>query len=381
MTKRVGNELQIFEDHYRGLFETTQDGIILLNGRTGRITNINQFLANMLGYSRDELLGKKLWEIGAFQNTEAIESVFSELQKTGYVYREDLLLTTNDGWNINTEFVGNVYNVNHERVIQCSIRNISERKHMQEILKESERRYRELADSLPQTVVECDEKGFITFANHNAFETFGYEEADLEKGVNIFQIVVPEDHERVRENIEKVFSGEKQHGNEYKVVRKDGSIFSVAAYTTPVVRENKPAGLRLIAIDIAERKKAEEALRESEERFQTIFNESPFSVALNELERGAYVAVNRHFCDVNGVSKDFVIGKTSHDLQIFHNPDDVKRVGDILKRFGKIEGEVVNLRRLTGELITALFSSKIITIAGKPHALSIIQDITNRKLH
>jgi len=381
MTKRVGNELQIFEDHYRGLFETTQDGIILLNGRTGRITNINQFLANMLGYSRDELLGKKLWEIGAFQNTEAIESVFSELQKTGYVYREDLLLTTNDGWNINTEFVGNVYNVNHERVIQCSIRNISERKHMQEILKESERRYRELADSLPQTVVECDEKGFITFANHNAFETFGYEEADLEKGVNIFQIVVPEDHERVRENIEKVFSGEKQHGNEYKVVRKDGSIFSVAAYTTPVVRENKPAGLRLIAIDIAERKKAEEALRESEERFQTIFNESPFSVALNELERGAYVAVNRHFCDVNGVSKDFVIGKTSHDLQIFHNPDDVKRVGDMLRRYGKIEGEVVNLRRLTGELITALFSSKIITIAGKPHALSIIQDITNRKLH
>ena len=381
MTKRVGNELQIFEDHYRGLFETTQDGIILLNGRTGRITNINQFLANMLGYSRDELLGKKLWEIGAFQNTEAIESVFSELQKTGYVYREDLLLTTNDGWNINTEFVGNVYKVNHERVIQCSIRNISERKHMQEILKESERRYRELADSLPQTVVECDEKGFITFANHNAFETFGYEEADLEKGVNIFQIVVPEDHERVRENIEKVFSGEKQQGNEYKVVRKDGSIFSVAAYTAPVVRENKPAGLRLIAIDITDRKKAEEALRESEERFQTIFNESPFSVALNELERGAYVAVNRHFCDVNGVSKDFVIGKTSHDLQIFHNPDDVKRVGDILKRFGKIEGEVVNLRRLTGELITALFSSKIITIAGKPHALSIIQDITNRKLH
>ena len=381
MTKRVGNELQIFEDHYRGLFETTQDGIILLNGRTGRITNINQFLANMLGYSRDELLGKKLWEIGAFQNTEAIESVFSELQKTGYVYREDLLLTTNDGWNINTEFVGNVYNVNHERVIQCSIRNISERKHMQEILKESERRYRELADSLPQTVVECDEKGFITFANHNAFETFGYEEADLEKGVNIFQIVVPEDHERVRENIEKVFRGEKQQGNEYKVVRKDGSIFSVAAYTTPVVRENKPAGLRLIAIDITDRKKAEEALRESEERFQTIFNESPFSVALNELERGAYVAINRHFCDVNGVSKDFVIGKTSHDLQIFHNPDDVKRVGDMLRRYGKIEGEVVNLRRLTGELITALFSSKIITIAGKPHALSIIQDITNRKLH
>jgi PAS domain S-box-containing protein len=381
MAKRVGKEIQIFEDHYRGLFETTQDGILLLNGHTERITNINPFCVNMLGYSHDELLGKKLWEIGAFQDREAIESVFSELQKTGYVYREDLLLTTHDGWNINTEFVGNVYHVNHDRVIQCSIRNISERKHMEDIHKESERRYRELADSLPQTVVECDEKGFIIFVNRNAFETFGYTEDDLEKGINIFQVVVPEDHERVRANIEKVFRGEKQHGNEYKVVRKDGSIFPVVAYTTPVVQEEKPAGLRLIAIDLTERKKAEETLRESEERFQTIFNESPFSVVLNELEKGAYVAVNRHFCDVNGVSKDFVIGKTSHDLQIFQNQDDVKRVGDMLRRYGKIEAEVISLRRLTGELITALFSSKIITIAGKPHALSIIQDITNRKLH
>jgi len=381
MTKRVGKEIQIFEDHYRGLFETTQDGILLLNGHTERITNMNPFCVNMLGYSRDELLGKKLWEIGCFQDTETIRSVFSDLQRTGYIYCEDLLLTTNDGWSINAEFVGNVYNVNHEKVIQCSIRNISERKHMEDIRKESERRYRELADSLPQTVVECDEKGFITFVNHNAFETFGYAEDDLEKGVNIFQIVVPEDHERVRGNIEKVFRGEKQHGNEYKVVRKDGSIFPVVVYTTPVIREKKPAGLRLIAIDLTERKKAEEALRESEERFQTIFNESPFSVVLNELEKGAYVAVNRHFCDVNGVSKDLVIGKTSHDLQIFQNPDDVKRVGDMLRRYGKIEVEVISLRRLTGELITALFSSKIITIAGKPHALSIIQDITNRKLH
>jgi len=381
MAKRVGKEIQIFEDHYRGLFETTQDGILLLNGHTERITNINPFCVNMLGYSHDELLGKKLWEIGAFQDREAIESVFSELQKTGYVYREDLLLTTHDGWNINTEFVGNVYHVNHDRVIQCSIRNISERKHMEDIHKESERRYRELADSLPQTIVECDEKGFIIFVNRNAFETFGYTEDDLEKGINIFQVVVPEDHERVRANIEKVFRGEKQHGNEYKVVRKDGSIFPVVAYTTPVVQEEKPAGLRLIAIDLTERKKAEETLRESEERFQTIFNESPFSVVLNELEKGAYVAVNRHFCDVNGVSKDFVIGKTSHDLQIFQNQDDVKRVGDMLRRYGKIEAEVISLRRLTGELITALFSSKIITIAGKPHALSIIQDITNRKLH
>jgi PAS domain S-box-containing protein len=381
MRKRVGKELQIFEDHYRGLFETTQDGILLLNGRTGWITSINPFLVNMLGYSRDELLGKKLWEIGAFQDTETIRSVFSELQRTGFIFFEDLLLTTHDGWNINTEFVGNVYHVNDERVIQCSIRNISERKHMEEILKDSERRYRELADSLPQTVVECDEKGFITFVNHNAFETFGYAEDDLEKGINIFQIVVPEDHERVRANIEKVFRGEKQHGNEYKVVRKDGSIFPVVVYTTPVTREKKPAGLRLIAIDLTERKKAEEELRESEERFQTIFNESPFSVVLNELERGAYVAVNRHFCDVNGVSEDFVIGKTSHDLQIFQNPDDVKRVGDMLRRYGQIEAEEISLRRLTGELITALFSSKIITIAKKPHALSIIQDITNRKLH
>ena len=127
------------ELRYRRLFEAAQDGILILDAETGAITDVNPFLVKMLGYSRDEFIGKKLWEVGAFQDIEASKDAFEALQKNEYIRYEDLPLRAKSGKLIDVEFVSNVYLVGNEKVIQCNIRDISERKQAQdELLKSQE---------------------------------------------------------------------------------------------------------------------------------------------------------------------------------------------------------------------------------------------------
>jgi formate hydrogenlyase transcriptional activator len=135
--KQSEEKLKISETRYRRLFETAQDGILILDAETGQISDVNPFLVEILGYSYEDFLGKKLWEIGPFKNIEASKSTFMELQSKGYVRFEDLPLETKDGRPIAVEFVSNVYLVNHRKVIQCNIREITERKLLAEALQKA----------------------------------------------------------------------------------------------------------------------------------------------------------------------------------------------------------------------------------------------------
>jgi len=123
VTQQTAAELR-----YRRLFETAQDGILILDFKTGQIEDANPFLTQLLGYSRDELVGKRLWEIGAIIDKKSSLEAFAVLQDKGYIRYEDLPLMTKGGTIINVEFVSNAYGVNGDRVIQCNIRDITERK-------------------------------------------------------------------------------------------------------------------------------------------------------------------------------------------------------------------------------------------------------------
>ncbi len=128
--KRLQSALQESEVRFRRLFETAQDGILILDAETGQIREVNPFLMYMLDYSREEFLGKKLWEVGAFVDIEKSKAAFFKLQSKGYVRYEDLPLKTKDGRLINVEFVSNIYNVDRSKVIQCNIRDITERRRL-----------------------------------------------------------------------------------------------------------------------------------------------------------------------------------------------------------------------------------------------------------
>jgi PAS domain S-box-containing protein len=145
--QQAKDALGISESRYRRLFETAQDGILILDVETGQIEDVNPFLIKMLGYSKEQFLGKKLWEIGTFHDIETSKLAFEELQRKGYVRYDNLPLETKDQQHIAVEFVSNVYPVNHKQVAQCNIRDITARKQADaKVLKlnaELERRVRE----------------------------------------------------------------------------------------------------------------------------------------------------------------------------------------------------------------------------------------------
>jgi PAS domain S-box-containing protein len=124
----VEDSLKASEVSYRRLFETAQDGILIIDADTGRITDVNPFLVDLLGYSRKDFIDKALWNFGPFKDIRANKSAFEDLMRNGYIRYEHLPLETKDGRRIEVEFISNTYQVGRKPTIQCNIRDISQRK-------------------------------------------------------------------------------------------------------------------------------------------------------------------------------------------------------------------------------------------------------------
>jgi PAS domain S-box-containing protein len=141
--KQAEEALRASELNYRRLFEAAKDGILILEADTGRISDVNPFLGELLGFSRDEMVGKFIWELGPFKDVVSNKDKFGQLQQQGYVRYENLPLETRDGRHAAVEFVSNVYLVGDHNVIQCNIRDITARKQAEERLKAS---FKEVGD-------------------------------------------------------------------------------------------------------------------------------------------------------------------------------------------------------------------------------------------
>jgi PAS domain S-box-containing protein len=147
--KQAEEKLIASEVRYRRLFEAARDGILILDAKTGQVVDVNPFLVEMLGFSREEFLGKELWELGFFKDIAANKANFLELQQKEYIRYEDLPLETTNGRKFHVEFVSNIYQVNHHKVVQCNIRDITERKQAEEALRESQEKFRIAQDMSP----------------------------------------------------------------------------------------------------------------------------------------------------------------------------------------------------------------------------------------
>jgi len=249
--------LRASETRYRRLFEAAQDGILILDANTGMIEDVNPFLVNLLGFSRAQFLGKQLWELGFFRDIAANQASFAELQEKGYVRYDDLPMKTADGRRIEVEFVSNVYMVDHHRVIQCNIRDITERA-------QAKGRLRLMADILdvePTSVVVHDASGGILYGNRKASELHGYSPEEFLR-LNLRDLLSAEARELMPARLRHIQTS-GQGCYEVVHVRKDGSAFPLRIHARTAEWEGRPVILN-VQTDLTERTQMENQLRQAQ---------------------------------------------------------------------------------------------------------------------
>jgi len=195
---------------------------------------------------------------------------------------------------------------------------ITERKRAEEALAESEKRFRGLANFLPLTVFEMDDKDNFTFINRQGFEIFGYPTGEISEAPTrletTVEIFAPEDRDRVRENRQRVLNGEDIGNVEYTAVRRDGSTFPVEVFYAPIIHAGKRTGLRGILIDITERKQAEQELREKNEQLDVQNEELQSQTEELMAQQQELIEKTREVERANRLKSEFLSGM-SHELR------------------------------------------------------------------
>ena len=260
--KPAREALRLSELRYRRLFEAAQDGILILDADTGAITDVNPYLSKILGYSRAEFLEKKLWDVGAFKDVEASKADFRALQRNEYIRYNDLPLKTKDGRLLQVEFISNVYPVDHKDVIQCNIRDATRRVQAEEALRESEERYRNLIEMSPDAIA-VHQKGKFVYVNPAGARLIGAKDSRELVGKSILDIVHPDYRSDIIQRIAQTVEGKDAPLSEEKFIALDGTVIDVEVAAIPFTYQSKPA-TQVVIHNITARKRAEQAIRESE---------------------------------------------------------------------------------------------------------------------
>jgi PAS domain S-box-containing protein len=254
---RSEQAIRASELRYRRLFETAQDGILILDADTGQVVDANPFMKDLLGYSQEEFLGRKLWEIGPFKGAAASKIAFAELQHKDRIRYEGLPLETKDGRRVEVEFISNACLVDRKRLIQCNIRNITERKRTEAKL----RRMAAVVKDSNDAVTISDFEGRITAWNRGAELMYGYSEEEALQ-MSIWLLTPPAKMAEKKSFINRLIAGEAISSFETQRVAKDGRVLDVWLTVTKLLDDaGKPIGIASTERDITARKRSEEEVR------------------------------------------------------------------------------------------------------------------------
>ncbi len=313
------------ERRYRRLFEAARDGILILDGETGMILDVNPFLVELTGTSRESFLGKNVWEVGCFKQLFADQTDFTELQKKEFTHCEDKPLETSDGRWVEVEVVSSVYLVNDHRRIQCNIRDITERKQAEDAVRQAKEDWEKTFDAVPDGIMILDLEYRVKQINRAYTALLESPQADC-LGRTCYELLhgtaeppsyCP--HARMLEDGQK-------HAIE---IREERLGKDLALGVFPLRnREGSLTGSVHIISDITERKQAENALREKTQLLQFILDNMFDLVSLTDLQ-GNFKFVSASHKILN-YDLDSLIGR---NVLEFVHPEDFPGISSLLRDF------------------------------------------------
>jgi PAS domain S-box-containing protein len=334
--------MQRSELRYRRLFESAQDGVWIIDPHTRKILDANPFIADLLGYPYEALLGKELFEIGLLQDEKASQQAFQELQRKGYIRYEDLPLETQTGQRREVEFVSNLYQEGEKQVIQCNIRDVTARKKVEQELSEKAR----LLDLSNDAIIVRNLNGEIRWWSKGAENLYGWtsEEAIGKPLDSLLQTEFQKPMEEVFAQLHR----EGQFSGEVVQTARDGRRVSTVSRW---VLDRGTESILTSHTDITKRKQMEDALRQSEERYRNLFNSIDEGLCVIEMlldEEGQpadyrFLETNPSFCKQTGIGD--AVGKRMREIAPEHEAYWFEIFGNVV-----LTGEPVRFIREAKEL-------------------------------
>jgi PAS domain S-box-containing protein len=270
--RKVDAALKESEEKYHGMVEQAPDSIMTFD-LNGVVTSCNDTAARITGYSSEELIGKHFSEFSTLDEAQIQKflKMMSFIPDGVIPEPFEIERIDEDGHPRFAEIHASLLK-DGEKVtgFQTIGRDITARKNAEAALRESERRFRELSELLPEVIFEIDLTGVITFVNRVAFDLFGFSEQDMKKGLNLIEMLTPKSLEKARESMDKRLRGEDLGAVEYTILRKDGTTIPCSAHCSVILRENEPVGIRGILVDITEHKKTEGSMKETLQKMETL---------------------------------------------------------------------------------------------------------------
>jgi PAS domain S-box-containing protein len=386
--KKAEEALRESENKYRELVENA-NSIILRMDTLGNVTFFNEFAQSFFGYTSDEIMGKNVvgtivpeTDSSGKDLGDLIRDIAQNTEKYKNNENENIKKSGERVW---ISWTNKVIQDKRGKVkeILCIGNDITAHKKSEDALRKSEMKFRDLADFLPEIVFELDVHGNVRYINRMASALLGYSLGDQARGLSIYDLFLPDDRDRVRTNFQNILNGKISAGDEYVMLKKDQTAIPVMVHSRAIKPDGGITGIRGIIVDISERKKADNALRESEEKFRRLFEDS--GVAQLLLDGNRIVDCNMEAMKMMGCGKkDQLIQKFIHDISSEVQPEGESSMTKA-KKYVKLALQQRSitfewqLRRLDGSLLTAEITVTAIPMSGKDILHANMRDITERK--
>ncbi len=375
--KRAEGELRESEKKFRSIAEQSTDMITLTDG-FGNLTYASPASKALFHAQPEEMVGRHFLEFVYEDDLQKARASFQGV--VGDDRPEinlDIRLKRIDGTVFHSELNANPHDIGGQTGTIVMIRDISERKMAENELRESEEKFRSIAEQSTDMIALTDENGVITYTSPASVILFATQPEEM-VGRHFLEFLHEEDlpialaafHEAMETNQPTI-------NLELRMKRTDGRIFHGELNGSPR-KAGGQAGTLVMIRDISERKTAEEQLRDSENRFRTLFEYSPQLIALTDVETGVYTEVNRKFCEVLKLTRDEIIDHPSPQF-FFDNREKQNDFFRELFKTGKLDGKELTAKIKDGTSIILLVFARLIQVGPKQHILIMAMDITQQK--
>lgn len=369
--KKAEQVLRESETLFSKVFQSNPVGINIFRISDGTSYIVNDAFLNIIGYSRREVQEATSAELHLFVDSQVREVWMKQLREGRDVYNQDARIRKKSGEIKSVLASLNVIEINNESMVLVIATDITERKRAEEMLRESEERYRTLVEKAVEGIFVADSTGHYLDVNAQGCAMLGYSIDEILR-MSMKDLLLPEDMDVTPVRLQELTSG-KVILSERRMRRKDGSIFFAE-----ISGKQLPDGrIQGIVRDITQRKQAEEQLRLSEERFSNAFHVSPAGITITRIADGKFIDANDSFCKMFGFSREEVIGHTSTELNLW-TPEERSKLIQAQLALGGLQDFELQARSRSGEVITILFSSKPMDVEGEACHITTMIDITRR---